>query len=40
MGFHASVNPRFNARILDFMEGIQDFIENFMIKFNAFQSGT
>ena len=27
--FHSSVNPRFEAGILDFMDGIPDFMENF-----------
>ena len=38
-GFHASVNPRFEAGIPDFMDGIPDFMDgipDFMEKFNTF----
>ena len=28
-GFRASMNPRFEGGILDFMDGIPDFIKNF-----------
>ena len=32
-GFHASVNPRFEGGILDFMDGISDFMENHSPRF-------